>query len=61
MFYKKNTNEDWDNARIIKLAVTGEVLDENNKENEYGWVWHDTPPQEYLDWVEEQQIEEEEE
>lgn len=59
MFYKKENNGDWLIGKVIKIGTSGEILDENNKENEYGWEWHDTPPQEYLDWLEEQEIEEE--
>lgn len=28
--------------------------------SEYGWTWHDTPPQEYLEWLEELKRQEEE-
>lgn len=59
MFYKKE-NENWLIGKVIKIGTSGEILDENNKENEYGWSWHDTPPQEYLDWLDEQENIEEE-
>lgn len=59
MFYKKENNGNWLIGKVIKIGTSGELLDESNKENEYGWEWHDNPPQEYLDWVEQQQIEEE--
>lgn len=54
MFYKKDNNGDW----IVGIKIilpTNEELNENNTENNYGWEWHDNPPQEYLNWVEEQE------
>lgn len=60
MFYKKEEDSSWLIGKVIKIGTSGEILDENNKENEYGWEWHDAPPQEYLDWLEEQNNEEEE-
>ena len=59
MFYKKDNNGDW-TVGIRIILPTNEELTENNTENSYGWTWHDTPPQEYLDWLEEQNKEEEE-
>lgn len=58
MFYKKEEDSSWLVGKVIKIGTSGEILDENNKENEYGWEWHDEPPQEYLDWLEEQNNEE---
>lgn len=58
MFYKKEEDSSWLIGKVIKIGTSGEILDENNKENEYGWEWYDEPPQEYLDWLEEQNNEE---
>lgn len=59
MFYKKEEDSSWLIGKVIKIGTSGEILDENNKENEYGWEWHDNPPQEYLDWLQQQNEEEE--
>lgn len=64
MFYKKS-EENWLNGTRIALPNGIEITEENKDEHEdtlseYGWTWYDTPPQEYLDWVEEQQQNEEE-
>lgn len=64
MFYKKS-EENWLNGTRISLPNGVEITEENKDEHtdtlsEYGWEWHDNPPQEYLNWVEEQQNEEEE-
>lgn len=63
MFYKKS-GENWLNGIKIALPSGVEITEENKDEHqnvlsEYGWEWHDNPPHEYLDWVEEQQNEEE--
>jgi len=58
MFYKK-IDDYWFTATRVSLP-NGEELTENNTENSYGWEWHDNPPQEYLDWLEEQEDYEEE-
>ena len=50
MFYKKE-EDNWFIGSIINFP-TGEILDENNKEELNGWKWFDEEPQEYLDWVE---------
>ena len=52
MFYKKGNNGDW-TVGIRIILPTNEELTENNTENNYGWVWHDEPPQEYLIWKDE--------
>lgn len=51
MFYKFE-NDRWWTGTVIAISPTC-TIDENNRENEYGWEWHDTPPQEYLEWIEE--------
>lgn len=52
MFYKK-INNDWYCGYEVILPTNPETtLDENNRENDHGWIWHDTPPQDYLDWLE---------
>lgn len=63
MFYKKS-GENWLNGIRIALPNGIEITEVNKDEHEdtlseYGWAWHDTPPQEYLDWLDEQENEEE--
>ena len=53
MFYKK-INEYWFVGERVSLP-NGEELNKNNTENNYGWEWHDEPPQEYLNWKDEQE------
>ena len=56
MFYKK-IDEVWHYGLSISLPTEPmTVLDENNRENDHGWEWHDTPPKIYLEWKEEQDI-----
>lgn len=59
MFYKKENNGNWVIGKIINLAKAFdyEVLTKSNKQSKNGWEWHDTAPQEYLDWKEKQEIE----
>lgn len=57
MFYKKE-NDMWFVGSIIVLPTDPPtILNENNKNNDYGWVWHDNTPQEYLDWKESNELE----
>lgn len=54
MFYKKE-NDNWFVGVEITLPTDPvNILTKSNRENEYGWEWHDEPPQEYLDWHNEQ-------
>lgn len=55
-FYKK-IEDKWFEAN--KVSNANYTLDENNKQSIDGWEWHDEPPQEYLDWLDEQNEEEE--
>ena len=57
MFYKKINNDWFCGVEIILPTQPETRLDENNTENSYGWEWHAEPPQEYLDWLEEQENE----
>lgn len=62
MFYKENNNN-WIVASKVLFPNNVEVTEENKDEHkdlliEYGWEWHDNPPQEYLDWLQEQELEE---
>lgn len=50
-FYKK-IGEDWFEANIVSNA--NYTLDINNKQEIDGWEWHDEPPLEYTDWLENQ-------
>lgn len=71
MFYKKEVrsvviNEveetiiNWHVGRKVLLSVAFNkvILTEDNKQELNGWEWYDTPPQEYLDWLETQEIDE---
>lgn len=55
-FYKQTETEWWYAPNFVyhkdyTLERTG------NRESIDGWQWHDTTPQEYLDWLETQQTE----
>ena len=55
MFYKK-INKEWYCGVEIILPTKPEIrLTTDNRENDYGWEWHDTPTQEYLEWKETQE------
>lgn len=57
MAFYKQIGEKWFEAS--KVSNANYTLDENNKQEVDGWEWHDNPPQEYLDWLQEQEQEEE--
>lgn len=42
MFYKYE-NEEWYYGLIIYLP-NGEMIDSDNRENNYGWIWYDESP-----------------
>ena len=50
MFYKKDKNGKWWRSENVHLP-SGEKLTPENKLEIDGWEWHDTPPQEYLEWT----------
>ena len=62
MFYKKD-NENWNVATKLVFPtkpISTEVTSDNysNFESElefYGWFWSDDEPEEYKEWVEEQE------
>lgn len=54
MYYKIEENEQWLTAKAV-LLPDGTLLSKTNKTELDGWEWHETPPQEYLDWKEEQE------
>lgn len=71
MFYKKEIKKvviseveetivNWHAGNKVMLpnSFNNEILTEENKQEIDGWTWHDTPPQEYLDWLEEQEQDE---
>lgn len=56
MFYREENNGDWSIAKRVLLPTNPPTeINENNRENDYGWVWHSTPPQDYTDWLETQE------
>jgi len=54
-FYKKyildNEEVSWGVGSRI-FFTDGEVLSQNNRISRDDWVWYDTPPEEYLQWLE---------
>lgn len=54
MFYKKNDDGSWLSGNNIHFP-DGTVLSKDNKIEKDGWFWSDEPPQEYLDFVGEQE------
>lgn len=50
-FYKLEDSGNWLIANKVYLP-SGTVLSVDNKISEDGWVWYDTEPQEYLNWLE---------
>jgi hypothetical protein len=55
MFYKYNSeNNEWYTGLEIHFPK-GIVLSVNNKIAHDGWQWHDTPPQEYVEWLNSQE------
>lgn len=52
MFYKKEENVWFVGTEIILPTNPINTLTESNIVNDYGWIWYDEPPIEYLDWLE---------
>lgn len=50
MWYKFENGEWLIGNKII--FPDGFILENNHTESRDGWEWHDTPPQEYLDFIE---------
>ena len=54
MFYKINTEtEEWYEVNEVHFP-DGTKLNAENKQSKDGWQWYDEAPQEYLDWLSEQ-------
>jgi hypothetical protein len=53
MFYKKEENGNWNEASEVTLT-SGEIATSDNRIEGNGWKWHDTPPQEYEDFIQAQ-------
>lgn len=47
MFYKKE-GENYFEGLTVNLP-NGKVLNSENRENQEGWIWHDEPPQDFID------------
>lgn len=47
-FYKEIDGQ-WYTGREITLP-TGQVLTEEKRDNDEGWIWYDTAPREYIDY-----------
>lgn len=50
MFYRKESNGNWNKGLIIYLPK-GEILSIDNTENNEGWVWYDEAPAEFVKWI----------
>lgn len=62
MWYKKEENGNWLVASQVKTPYNGELilLDNSNTEMELnGWKWHEEEPEEYTEWLNNQDNEEE--
>lgn len=56
MFTKKE-NDNWFMGTEVTLPTDPvNILTESNIVNDYGWEWFDEPPQEYLDWLDSQEL-----
>lgn len=56
MFYKRDSNNGfWLTGYVVNLP-NGVALSSENIINDEGWGWFDSPPKEYLDWKQEQEI-----
>ena len=61
MWYKKEENGNWLVASQVKTPYNGELilLDNSNTQMELnGWKWHEEEPEEFVDWLIEQELEE---
>lgn len=58
MFYKKDENNNWFVGNKIHFP-DGTDLSVDNKVEKNGWKWHDTPPAEYTEWLNQQEEEQE--
>lgn len=56
MYYKKDDNGKWWGATNVHLP-SGDVLTPENKLNLDGWEWLDNPPEDYLEYIENQKNE----
>jgi hypothetical protein len=54
MFYKKINNGDWLIAELLVNAPDYQLHRDGNREPIDGWKWHDTPTQEYEDFIQAQ-------
>lgn len=58
-FYKNIILEDgeevWGFGERV-FFTDGEVLSENNKSSRDGWVWYDEPPEGFLRWSEDNEL-----
>lgn len=56
MFYKKEENNWFVGVEITLPTDHVNILTESNRVNDHGWEWFDTPPQEYLEWLDSQEL-----
>lgn len=56
MFYKKMDGNWFTGFEVILPTDPVNILTEGNRVNDHGWEWRDTPPDEYLDWLDSQEL-----
>lgn len=54
MWYKQENNE-WLIGNKIEFP-NGDILQDNHEETKDEWIWYDEPPQEYLDYLNENKL-----
>jgi hypothetical protein len=53
-FYKKISDNEWWFAPNFVYSKNYTLERDGNRESVDGWEWHDEPPQEYVEWLSEQ-------
>jgi hypothetical protein len=54
-FYKKTEEGEWWFAPNFVYHKDYTLERDGNRESIDGWEWHDTPPQEYVEWLNSQE------
>ena len=58
MFYKKE-NDNWTREYRVAIPEVGVFTEENKEEIPVPWFWSEVEPEEYKEWMEEQEKEQE--
>ena len=56
MFYKEEDKNWFVGVEITLPTDPVNILTESNTQNDHGWEWLDTPPAEYLEWLDSQEL-----